>query len=71
MEGDEVAELPRWDIEQFIRQAGADRVSEGATEKLVEILEDEAKEIIYRAKIYALYAKRKVIRPEDIELAQF
>lgn len=66
-----MAELPRWEVEQFIRQAGADRVSEDATAKLVEILEDEAKEIIHKAKVYALYANRKVIRPEDIELAQF
>ncbi len=65
-----MAEIPRWDVEKLIRDAGAERVSEDATEKLVEILEDEAKEIIHKARVYALYAKRKVIRPEDIELAQ-
>ncbi len=65
-----MAELPRWDVEKFLREAGADRVSEGATEKLIEILEDEAEEIIQRARVYAKYARRKVIRPEDIELAQ-
>jgi DNA-binding protein len=64
-----VAELPRWEVEKFLREAGADRVSESATEKLVEILEDEAKEIIARARLYARYANRKVIRSEDIELA--
>ncbi|MFH1470173.1 MAG: histone [Candidatus Micrarchaeota archaeon] len=65
-----MAELPRYDIERFLREAGADRVSESATEKLIEILEDEAKEIVHRARRYAKYARRKKIRPEDIELAQ-
>jgi DNA-binding protein len=64
-----VAELPRWEVERFLREAGADRVSESATAKLVEVLEDEAKEILHRAGIYARYARRKVVRPEDIELA--
>ncbi|MFH0818224.1 MAG: histone [Candidatus Micrarchaeota archaeon] len=64
-----MAELPRWDVEKFLREAGADRVSESATEKLIEILEDEAKEIVSRARLYAKYARRKRIRPEDIELA--
>lgn len=64
-----MAELPRWEIEKFLREAGADRVSESATEKLIEILEDEAKEILHRARLYAKYAHRKVIKAEDIELA--
>ncbi len=64
-----MAELPRWEVEKFLREAGADRVSESATEKLIEVLEDEAKEIVQRARRYAKYARRKVIRPEDIELA--
>ncbi|MCX6777733.1 MAG: NFYB/HAP3 family transcription factor subunit [Candidatus Micrarchaeota archaeon] len=64
-----MAELPRWEVEQIIRDAGAQRVSEDATKKLLEILEDEAEQIIQKAEFLARYAGRKRISKEDIRLA--
>ncbi|MFQ5405572.1 MAG: histone [Candidatus Micrarchaeia archaeon] len=57
------------DIDHIIRGAGAERVSEEASIRLERILEDEAHEVLFKAKIYARYAGRKTIRREDILLA--
>ena len=64
-----MAELPVLDVEQFIRAAGARRVSEDAGKTLTHLLEDEASEIIEKAMLFARHANRKTITPEDIMLA--
>lgn len=61
--------LSLFDVDQIIRNAGARRVGEDASEKLCEILEDSAKDIIGRARVYAYHAGRDEIRREDVLLA--
>ena len=57
------------DIDQFLRNAGADRVGEDASIKLCQLLEDSADEIVSKAKILARHAGRNDITREDIVLA--
>jgi len=57
------------DVDQLIRNAGARRVGEDASRKLREILEDSAKDIVSRAKVYAYHAGRDEIQREDVLLA--
>jgi len=61
--------LPRFELERMIRKAGAERVGLGAGEKLAEILEDRAGEIIEKAIRISRYAGRKTLTRKDIELA--
>ncbi|MBI5225851.1 NFYB/HAP3 family transcription factor subunit [Candidatus Micrarchaeota archaeon] len=62
-------ELSLFDSDAFFRSAGADRVGEDASRKLVEVLEDSAARIVFQAKILAGHAGRKSITREDILLA--
>ena len=57
-----MAVLHKLDVERIIRRAGARRVSEEAGEKLVEILEEKAEEIIVKAKLIAIHARGKKCR---------
>ncbi len=61
--------LSLFDMDDIIREAGADRVSECASRKLREILEDESGRIMFQAKLYARHAGRSVINKQDIFLA--
>ena len=61
--------LPLFDVDVFFRLKGAQRVSESASEKLAELLEDSAEELVVRAKIYARHAGRRELTREDILLA--
>lgn len=58
-----------FDMDKVIRQAGAERVSEDASMKLRQILEDSGKELLHRAKVYAQHAGRREITRDDIYLA--
>ncbi|MCW6160053.1 MAG: hypothetical protein LVQ95_03135 [Candidatus Micrarchaeales archaeon] len=59
-----------YDIEEFIREAGAEKVNERAVVSLEQELEDTVKELVDEAKVYANYAGRKsIITDSDIELA--
>lgn len=58
-----------FEVDELIRGAGAQRVDERASRKLNECLEDSAKEILRRARIYAKHAKRSRINGRDIKLA--
>ncbi len=58
-----------FDSDKMLRSAGADRVGEDASRKLVEVLEDSAASIVFQAKILAKHAGRKSIAREDILLA--
>ncbi|PIO05951.1 histone [Candidatus Micrarchaeota archaeon CG08_land_8_20_14_0_20_59_11] len=61
--------LSLFDMDVLLRNAGAERVGEDASRKLGDILEDRAKEVVFRAKIYARHAGRKYVTREDILLA--
>ena len=58
-----------FDIDGFFREAGAPRVSEGASRKLAEVLEDNAREILFKAGVYAKHAHHKGINKKDVLLA--
>ncbi len=48
-----------YDIEQFLKEEGAERVSENAVTTLEKELEDTLKELVEEAEVYANYAGRK------------
>ncbi|VVB67178.1 Archaeal histone HAN1 subunit A [Candidatus Norongarragalina meridionalis] len=61
--------LSLFDMDVLLRNAGAERVGEDASRKLGDILEDRAKDVVFRAKIYARHAGRNTVTREDIMLA--
>ncbi len=58
-----------FDMDDLLRSAGAQRVSECASVKLGEILEDEGKLLLYQARIIARHAGRKDVTANDVRLA--
>ena len=56
-------------MHRLIKKAGADRVSEEATKELAKVLEALGVKIAKEALDYAVHAKRKTIKAEDIEIA--
>ena len=58
-----------FDMDGFFRNAGAMRVNEEASRKLAEVLEDNGKEIMVKARIYAKHAGRRSITKKDVMLA--
>jgi histone H3/H4 len=64
-------EFSLYDIEQFLRDAGAERINEKAVVSLEKELEDTVRELVDGARMYASYAGReKLVKSSDIELAQ-
>lgn len=61
--------LPLATVERVIRNAGADRVSEGAGIALAKILEDFGIEVSREAIELAKHAGRTTVKEEDIRLA--
>ena len=61
--------LPLAPVERIIRNAGADRVSEGAGVELARVLEEYGIEISREAIELAKHAKRTTVKEEDIRLA--
>ena len=60
-----------YDIEQFLRDAGAERVNEEAVTALERELEDTVKELASEAQVYANYAGRKrLINGSDIAMVK-
>lgn len=58
-----------YDIEQFIREAGAERITEDAVTGLEKEIEKLAEEITNKAMKYAEHAgRRKLIRSSDVLL---
>ena len=59
-----------YDIEEFLKDAGAEKVNEGAVESLRKELETTVNELVSEATFYANYAGRKrLIKDSDIMLA--
>lgn len=58
-----------YEMDKIIRSQGAERVSEDASQRLSQLLADQAEEILFKAKILARHAGRKDIKKEDVLLA--
>lgn len=59
-----------YDIEEFLREAGAERINERAVLSFERELKDTVTSLVEQAAIYANYAgRRQVIRGSDVELA--
>ena len=62
--------IPLAAMEALMKKAGATRVSESSKSKLKEILEEIGKTLAIDAMSFSAHAKRKTIRPKDLELAK-
>lgn len=58
-----------YEADRILRKAGAERVGEDASEKLCELMEDGAKEVIRKAVILSRHAGRNQVTREDVRLA--
>ena len=61
--------IPLAAMEQLMKLAGADRVSDPAKSALKDVLEDYAMKVSKDAVKFAGHAGRKTIKAEDIKLA--
>ena len=61
--------IPLAAMEQIMKQAGAERVSDKAKAALKEVLEEYAKIVAQDAVKFALHAGRKTVKAGDIKLA--
>jgi len=61
--------LPLAAMEKLLKQAGAERVSDGAKEALKDVLEQKAEALARQAALLAHHAGRKTLKAEDVRLA--
>ncbi|MFP3946850.1 MAG: histone family protein [Archaeoglobaceae archaeon] len=64
-----MAVIPTAPVDRLMRNAGAARVSEAASKKMVDALEDYTTEIARKAVDIARHSGRKTVKAEDIKLA--
>lgn len=64
-----MAGIPVSPIGRLMRKAGANRVSEEASKRMVEELEEYASDVARKAADVARHAGRKTVKAEDIKLA--
>ena len=61
-----MAELPIAPVTRLVRNAGAERVSEDASQELVRLLEEYGEQIARKAVSLAKHAGRKTVKAEDV-----
>jgi histone H3/H4 len=61
-----MAELPIAPVTRIMKNAGAERVSEEASQELVRLLEDYGEKIAKKAIALAKHAGRKTVKVEDV-----
>jgi histone H3/H4 len=64
-----MAKIPKAPVTKIIRNAGAERVSEDATEEMVKLMEAEGEKIAKKAVSLAKHAGRKTVNAADIRAA--
>ncbi len=64
-----MAGIPTAPIDRLIRNAGALRVSEAASKKMVDVLEEYNGEVARKAVDIAMHSGRKTFKVEEIKLA--
>jgi histone H3/H4 len=64
-----MVELPIAPITRIVKNAGAERVSEDASQELARLLEDYGTKIARKAVSLARHAGRKTVKREDIREA--
>ncbi len=64
-----MAEIPTAPVTRLMRNAGAERVSEDASQALVEVLEEYGETVARKAVSLAKHAGRKTVNAEDVQLA--
>jgi len=62
----EMAEIPTAPVTRLMRNAGAERVSEDASQALVEVLEEYGETVARKAVSLAKHAGRKTVKAEDV-----
>ena len=64
-----MTEIPKAPVTRIVKNAGAERISKDAEEKIVEAVEAYADKLASAVIDLAKHAARKTIQAEDVELA--